>query len=184
MGELVKLAHPKLFNYRSNLAELCNDYSLKGIYLAPEELESLERADDTATHGLLANSFTVGVVMLALIMMKHQNDLYDYRGYRIDYTKLKETLALATPQYSRRFVNIIAKLLERKTADRLSIKEALNSLEDTVAIDNNDIVELMLLEQKPVEVEEERIYLPRLELPPQYPNFLAGIVHPKVTLNG
>jgi hypothetical protein len=44
-GEELKLAHPKLFNYRSNIEEIYEDYTKKSIYLSPEEVKALEICD-------------------------------------------------------------------------------------------------------------------------------------------
>ena len=67
----VKLAHPDLFNYRSNLANICENDEEKGVYLSPEEMKCLERGDKDAHNGWKSNIFVLGMVFLSLMAREH-----------------------------------------------------------------------------------------------------------------
>jgi len=87
-GKEIKLAHPKLFNYRANLDVLVEDYSTKNIYLSPEEMEYLERNDCAFDGGWSSNAFTFGMIILSMMTMNHLNDLYNYRACEINFDKM------------------------------------------------------------------------------------------------
>ena len=42
-GKEIKVAHPKMFNYRTNLETISKNSHERGIYLSPEELALLEK---------------------------------------------------------------------------------------------------------------------------------------------
>lgn len=135
-----------LFNYRSNLEELCKDYRTKNIYLSPEEIESLERADKTANHGWLANSFSFGMIMLSLMCMKHMNEVYDYRSCEINHRTIEELLKVCSNKFSYRLINIVESMLRRKSSERLSFRNLLIKLDEKIEIEQP--VELTLVDQK------------------------------------
>jgi hypothetical protein len=87
-GKEIKLAHPKLFNYRPNLDLLIEDYSVKNIYLSPEEIDCLERNDSNYEGGWFSNAFAFGMTILSLMTMSHLNEIYNYRACEINFARI------------------------------------------------------------------------------------------------
>lgn len=62
--------------------------------------------DREANHGWLANSFSLGMIALSLMTMKHMNEMYDYRTCEIDYSKVDQTIKAASSTFSPRTIKI------------------------------------------------------------------------------
>lgn len=69
----VKVAHPNLFRYKTNLEQICEYDESKGIYLSPEEMYCLEKGQKGAILGWKSNYFVFGMVILSLMSHTHLN---------------------------------------------------------------------------------------------------------------
>lgn len=145
-GAEIKLAHPKLFNYKSNLQILSEDYSIKNIYLSPQEIYALEISDYHYECGWASNSFSFGMNILSLMTMKHLNDVYNYKSCEINFKKINQLVTLCNNKYSYHLINIVQELLREKEGQRLIFRYLYNK------IDNNQTysapIELELIDEK------------------------------------
>lgn len=89
---LVKIAHPKLFKYRTNLAILCENDEEKGLYLSPEEIVCLERGDKDAILGWKSNCYAFGMIVLSLMNLQYIDEVYDYSACYIDTKRITQLL--------------------------------------------------------------------------------------------
>ena len=77
----IKVAHPSLFNYSSNLAQAEDNYQAAsdGIYLSPEELQALEYSNTNFKGGWSSNAFTFGMILVSLLTLQPLDSLYNYQ---------------------------------------------------------------------------------------------------------
>lgn len=144
-GAEIRLAHPRLFNYRSNLEVLYEDYSSRNIYLSPEEVYALEIADHGYECGWASNAFSFGMIVLSLMTMKHLNDLYNYQSCEINHKKIAELVGVCNNRYSYHLVTIVQDMLRPQEAQRLTFRNLYNKIENNQPA--NNAVELTLIEE-------------------------------------
>ena len=97
---IVKVAHPQLFNYQTNLALLCENDESEGLYLSPEEMKCLERGDKDAILGWKSNSFVFGMVLISLMRLRPLKHIYDYSSCEINKKRLEESISHCKDDYS------------------------------------------------------------------------------------
>ena len=161
---MVKVAHPHLFRYRSNLEIMCESDDERGIYLSPEEMTCLERGDKDAILGWKSNAYSFGMIFLSMMRMKENNDIYDFSTCEIDRHRIHELLAQCKEDYSEKLVNIVEKLLLDKPEDRLSLRSVLNKLSYKIE-SMNQRIDIELLNQN--EKDKSFEYIPKDYLVPQ-----------------
>jgi hypothetical protein len=132
----VKIAHPHLFHYKTNLEAICEYDETKGIYLSPEEMSCLEKGQKGAILGWKSNSFVFGMVLLSLMSQSHLNEVYDYSSCYIDRTKVNQLLRNSKQIYPQRLVNLVEKLIEERPEERLTFRALLNKISNSVDAHN------------------------------------------------
>ncbi len=141
-GKQIKLAHPAIFNYKPNLEEVYHNKIEKGTYLSPEEMQAFYRGEEQLDNSHYdSNVYRLGIIILALMNMRHMNHLFDYNSCQINEKALEEILRNSKNTYSERLVNIVAGTL--KKSDRLSLRNLHRKLEERETLSKNIDVTLI-----------------------------------------
>lgn len=109
------------------------------MYLAPEELEYLEKGDKDMNCGWRANCFVFGLLILGLMNMQHVNELFDFSACIFSFTKMEELISYARNFYSERLINITKSLLREKPEQRLTFRGLLNRMNERHELENKNV---------------------------------------------
>ena len=145
----------------------------------------LEKGDKDAILGYKSNSYVFGMVILSLMRMQHNSDIYDFSACEIDRYKVDEVLVSCKDDYSERLVSIVEKMLVNRPEDRMTLRSVLTKL--SYKHDNaNQQIDIELLNKEKDDdfglYDYTSEYQKNKE--PEYVNYLSGLVYPKVGRKG
>ena len=111
---------------------------------------------------------------------EHVDEVYDYSACSIDTHKIGQLLRNCKEFYSERLVSIVERLISHRPDDRHTLRTVLNKL--SYKTDNDKKIDMQLVQDKnkAQDYEEYIDHLAPIKEEIQYPNYLRGLVFPKI----